>query len=60
MKVEQIDRMHTIGSFKKTGGIRKSIPILVKFVRYADRRNVFSNKKNLKGMRISITERNKE
>ena len=34
----------------------KSRPIIVKFVRYMDRRRVFTNKKRLKGKNISITE----
>ena len=56
MKIEQIDLTHRIGSFIKDGGNRKSRPIRVKFVRYADRRNVFVDKKVLKGKNISITE----
>ena len=56
MKIEQIDRTHRIGSFKKDSGNRKSRPIIVKFARYADKPNVFVNKKVSKGKNISITE----
>ena len=45
MKIEQIDPTHRIGSFKIGGGNRKSRPLIVKLVRYADRLNVFVNKK---------------
>ena len=34
----------------------KNIPIIVKFVRYMDRRGVFTNKKRLKGKNMSTTE----
>ena len=56
MKIEQIDRTHRIGSFKKDSGNRKSRPIIVKFARYADKPNAFVNKKVSKGKNISITE----
>lgn len=45
MKIEQIDRTHRTKTFLKDGGNRKSRPIIVNFVRYADRRNVCVNKK---------------
>ena len=48
-----IDRRHRIGDPKKK---RKVRPIIVKFVRYYDRKQVFSKKKHLKGKGISITE----
>ena len=56
MKIEQIDRTHRIESFKKDGSKRKTRPTILKFVRYTDRRNVFVNKKVLKGKNIKITE----
>ena len=47
-----IDRTHRIGVLSKG----KNRPTIVKFVRYMDRRSVFTNKKRLKGRNISITE----
>ena len=48
-----IDRSHRIGDPKNK---RKKVrPIIVKFVRYYDRKEVFSKKKHLKGKDISIT-----
>ena len=47
-----IDRTHRIGVLSKG----KNKPIIVKFVRYMDRRRVFSNKKTLKRKNMSITE----
>ena len=49
-----IDRTHRIGDPKKKK--KKAQPIIVKFVRYYDRKEVFSEKKYLKGKSISITE----
>ena len=49
-----IDRTHRIGDPKKKK--KKAQPIIVKFVRYYDRKEVFSEKKYLKGKGISITE----
>ena len=46
-------RSHRIGNPKSK---KKSRPIIVKFVRYYDRRDVFTNKKCLKGKGKSITE----
>ena len=48
-----LDRLHRIGnpSTKK-----KERPIIVKFVRYNLRHNIFKNKKLLKGKGVSITE----
>ena len=40
----------------KTHRNHKNRPIIVKFVRYVDRRCAFSNKKKLKGKNMSITE----
>ena len=47
-----IDRTHKLGVPNKG----KNKPIIFKFVRYMDRRRVFTNKKRLKGMNMSITE----
>ena len=47
-----IDRTHRIGIRSKG----KNRPIIVKFVRYMDRRRVFTNKKRLKRKSMSITE----
>ena len=49
-----IDRTHCIGDPKKKK--KKARPIIVKFVRYYDRKEVFSKKKYLKERGISITE----
>ena len=48
-----LDRSHRIGNPKTK---KKSRPIIVKFVRYYDRRDVFMNKKCLNGKDKSITE----
>ena len=47
IKLEQTDQPHKIGSSKKDCGNKKSRPKIVKFIRYADRRNIFSDKKNV-------------
>ena len=47
-----IDRTHRIGVLSKD----KNRPIIIKFVRYMDKRCVFTNKKRLKGKNMSITE----
>lgn len=47
IKLEQTDRPHKIGSSKKDCGNKKSRPKIVKFIRCADRRNIFSDKKNV-------------
>ena len=49
-----IDRKHRIGDPKTKK--RKVRPMIVKFVRYYDRKQVFSKEKLLKGKGISITE----
>ena len=46
-----IDRTHRIGLPSKS----KNRPIIFKFVRYMDRRRVFTNKKRLKGKDMSVT-----
>ena len=38
---------------KKSGKVR---PVIVKFVRYNDRKKIYANKKLLKGTKVSITE----
>ena len=48
------DRTHRIGDSKKKR--KKARPIIARSVRYYDRKEVFSKKKNLKGKGISITE----
>ena len=49
-----IDRTHRIGNPKKKK--KKVWPLIVKFVRYYERKEVFCKKKYLKGKGISITE----
>ena len=49
-----IERTHRIGKPRDVS--QKSRPIIVKFVRYNDRKNVFNRKKKLKEKNISITE----
>ena len=46
-----IDRTHRIG----VPGKGKNRPIIIKFVKYMDRRRVFTNKKRLKEKNMSIT-----
>ena len=49
-----IDRTHQLGAPpKKSGKVR---PVIVKFVRYNDRKKICTNKKLLKGTKVSITE----
>ena len=52
--LRDIERTHRIGEPKKTRG--KTRPIIVKFVHYNDRNQVFRSKNKLKGQKISITE----
>ena len=54
LPISAIERTHRIGNPKEKK--KKSRPIIVKFVRYYDRRNVYGNKKRLKGKGISVTE----
>ena len=55
-----ICRSHRIGKKNEAGrqtrSIVKKIPIIVKFVSYADRKKVFDSKRKLKGKNISVTE----
>ena len=46
--------MHTQNRCSRKG---KSRPIIVKFVKYEDRRRVFTNIKRLKGKNMSITKK---
>ena len=52
INIEDLDRTHRIG--KVNNG--KFRPIIVKFARYNVRKNVFHNKRKLKGKNMSITE----
>ena len=56
LAITEVDIKHThrIGKPRHVG--QKSRPIIVKFVRYNDRKNVFNRKKKLKGKNILITE----
>ena len=56
IKLEQADQSYKIGSLKKDCDNKKSRPITVKFIRYANRRNIFSDIKRLKSKAISNTE----
>ena len=49
-----IECPHRIGKPRDVG--QKPRPIIIKFVRYNNRKNVFNRKKKLKGKNISITE----
>ena len=53
LSVKDLDRSHRIG---KSNSKSKRSPIRVKFISYNDRREIFNNKKRLKGTGISITE----
>ena len=48
-----LDRSHHIGNPKTK---KKERPIIVKFVRYSLRHNIFKNEKLLKGKGVSITQ----
>ena len=48
-----IDRMHRIGKPKNNG---KARPVIIKFVRYNDRKKFFSSKKLLEDLGVSIIE----
>ena len=50
--VKDVDLTHWIGA--KTENNRRNI--ILKFVRYSERRKVFNSKKRLKGKNLSITE----
>ena len=57
---DALDRTHRIGRRDMTRSTRgrkaKVRPIIVKFISYQDRKNVFDNKKRLKGFNYSISE----
>ena len=54
IKEDDIDTSHRLGKPKRKDS--KPRPIIVKFARYAVRREIFINKRNLKGKRLLITE----
>ena len=54
LPISAIERTHRIGNPKQKR--KKSRPIIVKFVRYYDRKNIYVNKKCLKGKGVSVTE----
>ena len=58
--MDDIDRSHRIGKRDLSRNLRgrkaKIRPIVVKFISYQDRYDVFSNKKKLKDSKISIAE----
>lgn len=60
--VTKIQRSHRVGPKKKNPGRNTRTnkayprPIIVKFVSYRDRRDVYSSKKKLKGKRVAISE----
>ena len=49
-----IDRSHRLGRFQQSSN--KPRPVIVKFVSYETRRQVFSAKRRLKGTKVVITE----
>ena len=51
--VKYLDRSHRIG---KSNSKSKPRAIVVKFISYNDRREIFNNKKQLKATGVSITE----
>ena len=53
MSVKDLDRSHRIG---KRNSKSKRRPITIKFISYNNRREIFNNKKQLKGTGVSITE----
>ena len=53
LSVKDLDRSHRI---VKRNSSSKRRPIIVKFISYSDRREIFKNKKRLKGTGVSITE----
>ena len=58
--IDDIQRSHRLGPKSQGRSTRnnrpRSRPIIVRFLNYRRRREVFKNKKNLKGQQISITE----
>ena len=51
---EDLDRTHRVGKGNRADG--KARPIIIKFARYNVRRNVYSNKRKLKGKSLLIKE----
>ena len=54
LQKEDLDRTHRVGKGNRSDG--KARPIIIKFARYNVRRNIYSNKKRLKGKSLLITE----
>ena len=54
IKEDDLNRSHKLG--KPARKDNKPRPIIVKFARYTDRREIFMNKRELKGKRLLITE----
>ena len=54
IKEDDLDRSHRLGKPKRKDN--KLRPIIVKFARYVVRREIFMNKRKLKGKRCLITE----
>ena len=54
IKEDDLDRSHRLGKPKRKDN--KPRPVIVKFARYAVRREIFMNKRKLKGKRLLITE----
>ena len=53
LSVKDLDRSHRIG---KRNSNSKRRPIMVKFISYNNRREIFNDKKRIKGTGVSITE----
>ena len=53
LSVKDLDRSHKIG---KSNCKSKRRPIIIKFISYNDRRQIFNNKKRLKGTGVSTTD----
>ena len=53
LSVKDVDRSHRIG---KSNSKSKRKLIIVKFINYNDRREIFNNKRRLKGTGVSISE----
>ena len=54
IKEDDLDRSHRLGKPKGKGN--KPRPIIITFARYAVRREIFMNRRKLKGKRLLITE----
>uniref|UniRef100_A0A8D9B2G2 Uncharacterized protein n=1 Tax=Cacopsylla melanoneura TaxID=428564 RepID=A0A8D9B2G2_9HEMI len=54
--LDRIDRAHRLGPVRQVGADTRPRPIIVKMLRYHDKRAVFVNKKKLKNSRQVITE----